>query len=39
MCERVPCQHEMVITLHCLIAPLKMLCVTKYDYWAVLEAP
>lgn len=40
MCETMSCQPEMIIILHCLIGPLKMLCDRKkYGYSPVLEAP
>lgn len=29
MCEVMLCQPEMIIILHCLIGPLKMLCERK----------
>lgn len=29
MREAMPCQPEMIIILHCLIGPLKMLCERK----------
>lgn len=40
MCERMHCQPEMIIILHCLIGPLKMLQEKeKYGYSPVLGAP